>query len=219
MGRPDHFQKQFGNHGGVDFAAGSVFGARWWNLAVNEPFLQGVYAQWTPGVNTAECLVDETLMLGVAGGATVTLPRAAASDLRAVLGAAVAQLTPSHTAPEHLCTCGFYGYWSPTADDRGILPSTPMAAHVFGVVEGFGRTLLGDRGFRCEKVRIVAAYVEPRDEKWREWDDTWSTMPNIPTAEAAGEVIKAVYRVPVYSTREELLAKHPTGTAPPVVTP
>lgn len=49
------------------------------------------------------------------------------------------------------CACGFYAYLNGTNDyaDR----------HVIGVVQGYGETFLGTRGFRSSKAKIVAAYA------------------------------------------------------------
>lgn len=49
------------------------------------------------------------------------------------------------------CTCGFHAYLSGTNGyaDRNVI----------GVVQGYGETFLGTRGFRSSKARIVAAYA------------------------------------------------------------
>ena len=49
------------------------------------------------------------------------------------------------------CQCGFWAY-----DEAGF------KAHgtVVGVIEGYGKTTVGTKGFRCEKARIVALSCE-----------------------------------------------------------
>lgn len=67
--------------------------------------------------------------------------------------AAVLGVRPT-TASEHdftTCTCGFYAYLNGTNDYS--------SRQVIGVVEGYGETFLGTRGFRTSKAKIVAAYA------------------------------------------------------------
>jgi hypothetical protein len=53
------------------------------------------------------------------------------------------------------CGCGFWAYW-----DMSGLAGNRLASGrglpVLGVVQGFGRVLLGERGFRSQKARIIA---------------------------------------------------------------
>lgn len=69
-----------------------------------------------------------------------------------------------HAVPDPECGCGFWAYWN-------RLSSTDFASHPWvayernygytvtvplaGVVEGSGRTIIGERGFRAERVRIT----------------------------------------------------------------
>jgi hypothetical protein len=54
--------------------------------------------------------------------------------------------------PVEDCGCGFWAYWQDSARFFN-------AFNVAGVVEGYGRTLIGPRGFRSEKARIVALTI------------------------------------------------------------
>src|SRR5262249_11862196 len=47
------------------------------------------------------------------------------------------------------CNCGIYAWYAP--DDTGTLD-----ARVFGVVEASGLVLMGDRGFRAARARVIA---------------------------------------------------------------
>jgi hypothetical protein len=60
-----------------------------------------------------------------------------------------------HSAPHAGCRCGIYGWYTPT--DTGML-----RARVFGVIEASGVVLMGERGFRAEKARIVAVVSRNR---------------------------------------------------------
>lgn len=61
--------------------------------------------------------------------------------------------TPDATVPTLDCRCGFYAYFG--ADDYAEL------YRASGVIEGFGRTVVGARGFRAQKARILALYLPP----------------------------------------------------------
>lgn len=58
------------------------------------------------------------------------------------------------------CSCGFYGYqqgsndyYSPGAGSSGHGP-------VGGVIRGYGKVVLGTRGFRAEKAEVLALYID-----------------------------------------------------------
>lgn len=58
------------------------------------------------------------------------------------------------------CGCGFWAYWTLTLavlnKFTGNNYSKVYVRPVAGVVEGFGKTLLGTKGFRCQKLKILA---------------------------------------------------------------
>jgi hypothetical protein len=54
-----------------------------------------------------------------------------------------------HSAPHLGCNCGIYAWYTP--DDTARLKG-----RIFGAVEASGLVLMGDRGFRAERVRVVA---------------------------------------------------------------
>lgn len=64
-------------------------------------------------------------------------------------------LPGDHPAPYNGCECGIYAWYDPR--DTRILH-----ARVFGVVEASGLVLLGDRGFRAQKVRVAAVVTRSR---------------------------------------------------------
>lgn len=192
-----------------DFAAGTVTGARWWNLVLPgdyggypDPVLSGVRGAWEPGVNTARC----------------------------------GHLIPGgHEVPREECGCGFWAYWEvqqhPNPHGFGI--------PVLGVIEGWGRTLIGDRGFRCASARITALHLADGvlgsavirmsadtrlghvDFRTEAAAETWHALcgrgkrERLSLDEAAARLAETEfllgdrYSVPVYATRDLMLIRHP----------
>jgi hypothetical protein len=74
-------------------------------------------------------------------------------------------VTPMSRVPDPACTCGFYGTYKPPSF---ISPLHLNAIH--GVVQVSGRVILGTKGVRAQKARIVAVvalesslfYVDPQ---------------------------------------------------------
>jgi len=168
--------------GGIGFAAGVVRGTR--SFAVDKlGRLTGVtYKQvWTPEENQAECRavnLDELSAVNVRIRWTAALSAGTTGldpspTTKAVLDEAAEEVRRREEAEKKaraeaweqrradMSTCGhgFYGYYDGSNDyyQRG---------HVMGVIEGYGETIIGTRGFRCMKARIVALripkHVEPR---------------------------------------------------------
>lgn len=56
------------------------------------------------------------------------------------------------------CTCGFYAYFDGSDDYMSSMaaPGLPGEARVEAIVEGYGACVVGSRGFRAEKLRLVA---------------------------------------------------------------
>ena len=64
-------------------------------------------------------------------------------------------LSVSHRSPSRGCDCGIYAWYAP--GDTGTL-----YARVFGAVEASGLVLMGDRGFRAARARIIAVVTRNR---------------------------------------------------------
>jgi hypothetical protein len=62
---------------------------------------------------------------------------------------------PPEPAPHPLTTCrhGFYAYVAGSNDYHNH-------GEIFGVIQGYGEVMIGLRGFRCMKARIVALHVK-----------------------------------------------------------
>lgn len=63
----------------------------------------------------------------------------------------------AHTMGE--CACGFYGYYDGSDDYY-------KDGYVSGVIEGYGEALIGTRGFRVEKARIVALMIPAAQDRF-----------------------------------------------------
>jgi hypothetical protein len=129
--------------GEFDLAIGTVRGLRQWSLATpdlnSDPARTGWMPQpmkgatgafrWQNGVNEASCNKDK-----------------------------------SHQPPVDVdkngraCGCGFWAYWTIgyLASGGAMKVDTSTALPITGLIEGTGRTLVGERGFRCQRARIVA---------------------------------------------------------------
>ena len=59
------------------------------------------------------------------------------------------------SSPGTTCTCGFYATHIPL----------PRCGSVVGVIEASGRVIIGTKGFRAQKARIVAAYTVKLDSR------------------------------------------------------
>jgi hypothetical protein len=154
----------FAEQGGGDFdlAVGSVHGLRQWNLTTpdfrQDPFegrwqptaMTGATGrfQWQPGMNEAVCNSNSNHK-------------------------------PPLDADEHgnACGCGFWAYWDISALATGGAMSLNLSSYVpiTGVIEGSGRVLIGERGFRSQRARIVAlapafsVQAYPPEDYGRSW--------------------------------------------------
>jgi hypothetical protein len=146
---------------GLDFGVGVVRGAR--SFAVNDDgFLTGiVYKQvWSTGENQAVCRrvpLYETVWSKNADGFNVP------------------HLHPDtryQTFPDTMTSCkhGFYAYYDGSNNFR------TTGDFCAGVIEGYGETLIGTRGFRCMKARIVALQPETSNQL----EAAFNNYPDIP---------------------------------------
>lgn len=122
--------------------AGTMVGLRVFRFR-SDGSLTGYYHQieWTPGENKAICLNDSVVFRPnpiIAGGQPLSM---SACDI------------PHEVSLD--CTCGFYAYHSGLNEYDGSPNS------VAAVVEGYGHMVVGDRGFRAGKARILALIVPP----------------------------------------------------------
>lgn len=144
---------------GIGFALGVVRGARSFRVDALGRLTGVVYKQnvWKPGENEAECLKQDD-PFGIIPNwlYTHTVPKRSGfwGGVRDVVEL-VAEPEPKPEPPPHTldtCKCGFYGYYDGSDDYH-------QQGHVSGVVEGYGETVIGTRGFRAMKARIVALHI------------------------------------------------------------
>lgn len=152
-----------GNAGfSTQLVTGTAIGYRWWDLwldgpgprfgyypSIIPPALCGAWAAWQPGENKASCLKP-------------TIPPLVLS---------VHAWTPvkpvKHIAPDGSCHCGYWAFWDKplywrTAPGIDSVPGPDIAlVPVLGVAEGWGRTLKGSLGFRCEYAKVTALLAPP----------------------------------------------------------
>lgn len=156
---------------GVGFASGSIRGTR--SFRVDQlGRLSGIHYRqvWTPGENKASCRRDPTTMSIQQAFWQLTSvaplpPRPSFSQRMGLTPFAAGGVIPraafgsSHDpvpdADQHefaSCGCGFYGYYEGSDDYHD-------ARRVSAVVEAYGEAVIGTRGFRAMKARILALTI------------------------------------------------------------
>ena len=124
---------------GPDLAIGGVRGAR--SFRINEAgMLTGVVFRtvWGAGENQAECKLRADHLMYAGYLYQMRLRGMEPAD-------------PNTAHPLTACQHGFYAYYDGSNDYY-------QAGFVSAVVEGYGETVIGTRGFRCMKARIVALH-------------------------------------------------------------
>jgi hypothetical protein len=135
---PPRFTPGLAGFDGADFAEGALHGYRWWTLAAPPLSKYPSEAQWQPG-----------LLRGIKDAWQPGLNTA-----RCLAGGGAAH--DSSLVPHPECGCGFWAYWEIQYHDMNLGSSfLPVA----GVVRGSGQVLMGPRGFRAQKAKIVGLYL------------------------------------------------------------
>jgi hypothetical protein len=182
------------------FVAGSLFGLRAFHVdrygrLTSPSFGDHVF---TPGENVSVCKRGWTKP-APPGSLTFAVHASFASwhetpQQRAEREENEARAQQPHEAGAIFCRCGFYAY----TDGRNDYLKENRRDRVGGIVEGYGICTVGTRGFRAERVRLVAL-IEPRDAFAQ--PDRWERVQhNYPD-------------VPVYATKREAIAAHPLHEA------
>ncbi|QJU52962.1 hypothetical protein SCB71_06485 [Herbiconiux sp. KACC 21604] len=147
---------------GLGFGVGVVRGARSFNVTPDGR-LTGVFHQreWVAGENVASCMSlsssTDALIAAIRG-----LTRSSYGLPAIPFSGEVGPTPKSHDMSK--CTCGFYAYYDGSNDYA-------TDARVSAVVEGYGQTVIGTRGFRAGKARIVALHLEASEppKPWKWW--------------------------------------------------
>jgi len=168
-----------------DMAVGSVRGYRWWNLYMYFTSRGSAYDRYT-GVSLRDSSWDYSQWVPNFSRSNVQGMHGGSWDLRTLhpadpwhkakcarnVSAWVGRdplRPPTHDAPDPECGCGFWAYWDSLnpgefccmpyirhEPDYGYTVQVPLG----GVIEGAGRTIIGERGFRSERAKITNLYME-----------------------------------------------------------
>jgi hypothetical protein len=233
--------------GAMDFAAGHVLGIRQW-ARHPDGMLAGVHGfSWKPGENVASCDRGHPVPWSADPGQLsaacrerdqlyAAMQRAAAPYPKGIYGLPQAQRREyDQMALRHKslsatiengaynsCGCGFWSYWelNPSEFSMGEKP-------IVGVIKGYGRTLIGKRGFRCEKAVIVGLhlayeYVKPRvpehmpERQGGAWASVFGADYETATEEGLAKIAADEHELAmlypdatIYATLPALLAAHP----------
>lgn len=118
---------------------------------------------WKPGENVAVCKV-------------ATVNRYVLGSTSFVLSHNPAGPQCTERVPNPACTCGFYAYHCKLGDSPGWGEAPKDSIHMMGIVECYGKVVIGSKGMRCEKARIRALFLR----------DTRSTKPYTPSRDLYG---------------------------------
>jgi hypothetical protein len=192
-----------GNAGDPDFsrrpfAAGSLFGCRSWEMDNPRSLLRGLFypQEWKAGVNQAICRKKPHLK--------VACWRNHEDDPKNHVDECWAATTCDGI--DIRCSCGFWAYTNGRNDYYEGLIGQGGMAHVTGIVEAFGKCVVGPKGFRAGKA-VIRALVLPAKIHPRQ----------TPTPEQQSHVQRIVREsmarfypgVPVFSTLAQAMAEYP----------
>lgn len=124
----------------AEFVAGSVTGYRWWSLEAPDLALSPARADimWRHGQ-----------LRGMQDYWQPGLNIAICKSDRTY------RYHPDSTIPDENCGCGYWAYWTLQHHQVGSGGTLPVC----GVIEGSGNVLIGTKGFRCSRARIVALHL------------------------------------------------------------
>lgn len=175
----------------VGFAVGVVRGVRAFNVdALGR--LRGVsYSQvWVPGENVAECRRSRS----------DDMWQAAFTYSFTIAGQTIAPVTEKridYEKPHAMQDCkhGFYAYYDGSNDYHDEV-------RVSAVIEGYGEAVIGSRGFRCMKARILALHI-----------------PETVKPHVARLVARNYPDVPILGSFEQMVSEFPPDSAGAELTP
>lgn len=185
---PNSFQAQFTGDD-RELVPGALRVYREWEVTRHgelKPIAHSGYT-WGEGWNRAHCAIRGPLTFDSYDEIQEYIDRLAREGLRSSALIAEAELMKAFLehVPDAECSCGFYAYYHPRLIHGQRHPSSDK---VFGVAEVAGRVLMGTKGVRAERARVIAVVG--------------------PTGRRA-ELIKKRYGIEVFPTRKELLKKYP----------
>lgn len=166
-------------------ALGELHGLRCWHYRGPGRPVMGMSWNapgWQAGVNEAACRAPAHVMAAAGPGC---------------------QSPPARACPSG---CGFWAYWRPPARIKDV----QTVGGVAGVIRGWGRTLRGPVGFRCQKAEIVAFTINPA------WALSRMHLRAIGLAgrlspRTVAAALGDYYGVPVFSCLAAMLAEYPVS--------
>ena len=124
-----------------DLVLGTITGYRWWTLAA-------------PDLTQSPATAGEHWPAALLQG--MRAPWQPGVNTATCLNGYASRHENHGDVPSDACGCGHWAYWAPGHHDVGV---SQAQLPVMGVIRGMGRTLIGDRGFRCARAEIVAVYL------------------------------------------------------------
>lgn|SRR5882757_401768 len=107
-------------------------------------------------------------------------------------------IEPDHEAPDPDCSCGIYAHYLPLESYHA------WSDRVFGVIEASGRILMGTKGYRAEKAKIVALSGLGSHNEWFE-----VSRPATPEDTRSVVDFCTSIGVPYFSTVEKMVQEFP----------
>lgn len=169
------------------FVAGSLTGIRSFKIdRFGRLRATQINVVWTPGENLARCMKDQFNTGGAfASFLSLSIPKLTykVDPLNGWITPVTENEKPKEEEPkpktvDHRvatlgCTCGFYAFFD-NDENQWHQPG-----QIKGLIEGYGLTTVGTRGFRCEKAKI-RALILPDRRRTTATDAVQRNYPDVP---------------------------------------
>jgi len=166
--------------------AGSVIGVRAWRVDERGhlwPLSVRTAPPWHPGENLSQCFKPQEVAISPCENPTCP----------------ICTNTVIHSTFHAECVCGFYGVFEPI---QVPVLNRDSPWYVSGVIEAYGRVVMGPGGFRAAKARVLAL-CGPHPA-WRQYASRpvlggqWRDVPQFPS------MVEALVEYPVTNPMEYL---------------
>lgn len=168
------------------FVAGSLTGIRSFKIdRFGRLRATQINVVWTPGENLARCMKDQfntsstfLSMLSLSIPKQIYKVDPVNGMITPVTEYDEPKVEPAPKTPDHRvatlgCTCGFYAFFD-NDENQWHEPG-----QIKGLIEGYGLTTVGTRGFRCEKAKI-RALILPERRRTTATDAVQRNYPDLP---------------------------------------
>ena len=187
------------------FALGSLTGLRAFSVSkTTQPFkgLKSLFfpKYWTDGVNVAKCLREEEL-----NPHCECVPTVSHYVVGGVIGHRQSCYIDKTCDGMNIdCACGFWAYTNGSNDYYNGSSFCYGDGLVAGIVKGYGRCVVGPRGFRAEKCELVALILPAK------FKHGVFSQPDIDYQDKTEQDIRKMYSwVPFFATEEAALQQFP----------